>query len=343
MSNEVILKVDDIAIIYKTTKGNVQATSNVSFELRKGEALALIGESGSGKTTVSLALIRMLPKGAKITKGRVLYTRDSETSDVLKYNDKKLRAFRWQDCAMVFQGAQNAFNPILKIKDQFRDTAYAHGWTNEEEIRKRTLELFKLVRLDPERVYDSYPHELSGGMKQRALLALGVFLNPQVVILDEPTTALDILTQRAIISVLNEMRTRLEFSIIFISHDLALAAEMADRVATMYAGEIVEISDVNSIFYRPLHPYTLGLLNSVPRLDQDQAELESIPGSPPNLLNPPSGCKFHPRCAFATDKCKTDSPQLVEYEAGHLAACWHTDKVIEVRDSVVGHRVDAQV
>ncbi|MBI1257997.1 MAG: ATP-binding cassette domain-containing protein [Chloroflexi bacterium] len=331
MTDDIILKVEDISIVYHTPRGDVQATSDISFELRKGEALALIGESGCGKTTLSLSLIRMLPNNAEVTEGKVLYTRDGKTSDVLSMSAKDLRLFRWYDCAMVFQGAQNAFNPVLKIRDQFMDTAAAHGKADKEWIEERTLELFKLVRLDPQRVFNAYPHELSGGMRQRTLLALGVLLNPQIVILDEPTTALDILTQRAIIDVLKEMQERLGFSIIFISHDLALAAEMADRVATTYAGKIVEIGSVNDMFYRPLHPYTLGLLRSVPKLNQQDDELASIPGDPPNLIKPPPGCKFHPRCAFATDQCKVEEPPLVEYAPKHSAACWHTDEVIEAR------------
>ncbi|HLU08879.1 MAG TPA: ABC transporter ATP-binding protein [Oceanobacillus sp.] len=329
--NDIILQVENLSIVYKSPRGEVKATTNVSLQLQRGETLALIGESGSGKTTLSLSFIRMLPNSAKITQGKILYTRDGVTRDVLQLSDKDIRRFRWSDCAMVFQGAQNAFNPVLRVRQQFADTAIAHGQTDREWIKKRTLELFKLVRLDPERVFEAYPHELSGGMRQRTLLALGVLLDPQIVILDEPTTALDILTQRAIIDVLKEMQKRLNFSIIFISHDLALAAEMADRVATMYAGEIVEQGTVDDIFYRPLHPYTLGLIRSVPKLKREQDELMSIPGEPPNLIKPPSGCKFHPRCQFATEKCKVDPPMLVEYEPGHSAACWHTDKVVEAR------------
>jgi peptide/nickel transport system ATP-binding protein len=333
--NDVVLQVENLSIIYRSPRGEVKATTNVSLQLRQGETLALIGESGSGKTTLSLAFIRMLPDSARITQGKILYTRDGLTRDVLQLSDKDIRRFRWSDCAMVFQGAQNAFNPVLRIRQQFADTAAAHGQSDREWIKKRTLDLFKLVRLDPERIYESYPHELSGGMRQRTLLALGVMLDPQVVILDEPTTALDILTQRAIIDVLQEMQKRLHFSVIFISHDLALAAEMADRVATMYAGEIVEEGAVDDIFYRPLHPYTLGLIRSVPKLNREQDELMSIPGEPPNLISPPPGCKFHPRCQFATEKCKIDLPPLVEYAPGHLAACWHTDKVIEARAAFV--------
>jgi len=326
-----VLRVDNLSIIYRASRGAVKATNNVSFELKKGAAMALIGESGSGKTTISLALIRKLPKNAEITSGQILYQRDDSLQDVLKLSNRQLRSFRWNECAMVFQGAQNAFNPVLKIHKQFEDTARAHGWTDKAAVRQRALKLLQLVRLDPERIYDSYPHELSGGMKQRTLLALAVLLNPQIVILDEPTTALDILTQRAIIDVLNDMQRELHFSIIFISHDLSLAAEMADIVATVYAGEIVEIGPVNDIFYESMHPYTYGLLTSVPTLEHSQDLLQSIPGSPPNLINPPSGCKFHPRCEFASATCQSDNPPLQRDIGNHLAACWHKERLIESR------------
>jgi peptide/nickel transport system ATP-binding protein len=329
-NNTIVLQVENVSVTYRSRRGPVQAVKHVSFDLHKGESLALIGESGSGKTTLSLALIRMLADNARITSGKILYTRDGVTRNVLELSDGDLRTLRWRDCAMVFQGAQNAFNPVLRIRDQFMDTARAHGLNDREWVRRRTLDLFQLVRLDAQRVYDAYPHELSGGMRQRALLALGVLLDPQIVILDEPTTALDILTQRAIIDVLNQIQERLNFSIIFISHDLALAAEMADRVATMYAGEVVEIGAVEDIFYRPLHPYTLGLLRSVPKLSHGQDELISIPGNPPDLINPPPGCKFHPRCQFASDHCRKETPPFEQHAPGHSAACWHMDRVIAV-------------
>ena len=331
LKEDVALKVDDLSIVYRTERGTVKAASGVSFELKRGKAMALIGESGSGKTTISLALIRKLPRNAAITKGQILYQRDEQVQDVLELDSRQLREFRWNECAMVFQGAQNAFNPVLKVRKQFEDTAHSHGWKDKTAVRKRALELLKLVRLDPERVYEAYPHELSGGMKQRTLLALGVLLNPQIVILDEPTTALDILTQRAIIDVLNDMQRELHFSIIFISHDLSLAAEMADVVATVYAGEIVEIGGVNDMFYDSLHPYSYGLLTSVPTLEHTQDLLQSIPGSPPNLISPPSGCKFHPRCWLASDKCKQENPPLIQDLGSHLAACWSKGRLIEVR------------
>lgn len=329
--SEVVLSVQDVSIVYRVSRGQVKASQHISFDLHKGESLALIGESGSGKTTVSLSFIDMLPSAAKIMGGKVLYTRDGKTENIFEFSEARMRDFRWHDCAMVFQGAQNAFNPVLKIKEQFLDTARAHGWRDKGKVIKRTLELLRLVRLDPERTLESFPHELSGGMKQRTLLALGVLLDPQVVILDEPTTALDILTQRAIIEVLKEMQSRLGFSIIFISHDLALAAEMADRVATMYAGEMVELGSTQHIFYEPLHPYSLGLLQSVPRLSQDKDELSSIKGNPPDLIDPPSGCKFHPRCPFAQELCNQEEPVFKEHEPGHFAACHFTENVIEAR------------
>ena len=325
--SEAILRVEDLSVYYRIARGNIRAVNSVSFALHSGQALALIGESGSGKTTLSLALLRMLPAAARIASGKVLYRRDDTVRDVLELSNKELRAFRWQDCAMVFQGAQNAFNPVLRIREHFMDTARAHGKHDRQWVKRRTLELLKLVRLEPERVYNAYPHELSGGMRQRTLLALGVLLNPQVVILDEPTTALDILTQRAIIEVLKSMQAALGFSIIFISHDLALAAEMADRVATMYAGDMVELADTHQLFYNPLHPYSLGLLRSVPTLEGQQDALQSIPGNPPDLVNPPSGCKFHPRCAFADARCTEQAPSLQRHEAGHAAACWHSEAV----------------
>ncbi len=332
---DVILKLNDLSIAYRARRGRVRAVNNVNLEVRKGDILGLIGESGSGKTTLGLAIVRMLAKSAEITSGQMLYTRAGRTRNVMEMSKEELRAFRWQDCAMVFQGSQNAFNPVLRIRDQFLDTARAHGKTDAAWVEKRTLELFKLVRLDPQRVFDAYPHELSGGMKQRTLLALGALLDPQLMILDEPTTALDILTQRTVIDVLREMQKRLNFSIIFISHDLGVAAELANRVATMYAGEMVELGGVDQLFYKPLHPYTLGLLQSIPRLSNPyQDELKSIAGEPPNMINPPTGCKFHPRCSFASDKCQQEVPPFIEYEPGHRAACWHTDKVIEARETL---------
>lgn len=326
--SQVVLSVRDLSVTYKAERGPVQAVSHASFDLHAGETLALIGESGCGKTTLNLALIRQLPKNATVSGSGMIYTyRDGRQINVLDLSDNALRRYLWSECAMVFQGALNAMNPIIRVRDIVYETASAHG-VSRKDAHARGLKLLTEVRLDAERVMRSYPHELSGGMRQRVLLALSLLLRPQIVIMDEPTTAVDILTQRSILDVLKILRGELNFSVIFISHDLAVAAEIADTVATMYAGEIVEIGPVNSVFYRSRHAYTLSLLNAAPRLSAGVEQLESIVGKPPDLIEPPAGCKFHERCAFATPICATVPPPLVQYDDNHWAACHETERVI---------------
>ncbi|RME62382.1 MAG: ABC transporter ATP-binding protein [Caldilineae bacterium] len=332
------LSLRNVYINYRTRKGNVQAVRGVDLDLRAGESLALIGESGSGKTTLALAIIRLLVETAKVEPGEIIYRRGDREVDVLKLSGGDLRRFRWQDCAMVFQSALNAFNPVLKIWDQVLDTARAHGWTNRNEVRERYLDLLRFVQLDPERVINSYPHELSGGMRQRTLIATSLLLDPQILILDEPTTALDILTQRTIIDLLRRLKEELHITMIFISHDLAIAAELADRVATMYAGALVEVGSTEDIFYRPRHPYTLGLIRAVPTVMGGFEELASIPGSPPDLINLPDGCKFHPRCPFATERCRKEEPGLETVGPDHRTACFHWQEV-EKEIARVGLRI----
>lgn len=325
----IVLSLQDVSISYLAHRGRVQAVSRVSFDLHRGESLALIGESGCGKSTLGMGIIRLLPRTGRLDRGKILYTtREGQVVDVLALNEREMRQFRWAECAMIFQAALNSLNPVIRVREMVYDTAAAHGRHDRARIRSRMLDLFRRVRLEPERVFNAYPHELSGGMRQRVLLALGVLLNPQVVILDEPTTAVDILTQRTILEVLKELREAMGFSTIFISHDLSIAAEMADTVATMYAGEIVELGPVNELFYRPRHAYTLGLLQAVPKLSAGAQELTSIPGSPPDLIEPPPGCKFHPRCPFATDRCRRESPPLVEEVPGHRVACFESARVL---------------
>ncbi|MBI5961377.1 MAG: ABC transporter ATP-binding protein [Chloroflexi bacterium] len=334
--DDVVLSIQDLSVNYLTPRGQLKAVSHVSFDLHKRETLAIMGESGCGKSTLNLALMRLLATNASIPNGQMIYTqRDGSKVDVLKLNKNDLRMFRWRECSMVFQGALNSLNPVIRIRDMFYDTARAHNENNHARVRAQALELFRKVRLDPQRVFNAYPHELSGGMRQRVLIALGLLLNPQVVILDEPTTAVDILTQRTIIDVLQAIRDELGFSIIFISHDLSVAAEMADTVATMYAGEIVEIGSVNDMFYRPRHAYTLGLLEAIPRLSAGAEELTSIPGSPPDLIEPPSGCKFHVRCPYATAHCAQSAPPLEIVAPDHIAACFEADKVLARASEVV--------
>jgi len=324
---DVPLSVCDLWVEYGAPRGAVKAVRGASFDLCKGETLSLIGESGSGKTTLALALIRLLPRSASIRKGQIIYRRDGREYDVLSLDPGDLRQFRWKECAMVFQSALNAFNPVLKIWDQMYDTVKAHDQTDRETVRQRALDLLKLVQLEPARVINAYPHELSGGMRQRVLLAMSLLLNPQVIILDEPTTALDILTQRTIIDLLRKLKQELGFSMVFISHDLSLAAELADRVATMYAGRVVEVGNVYEVFYRPKHPYTLGLIKAVPTVTGGFQELACISGCPPDLIHLPAGCKFHPRCLYASERCREEEPELIPATRGHLVACFGWEEV----------------
>jgi peptide/nickel transport system ATP-binding protein len=306
-TDEVVLSVRNLSVEYPARRGAVKAVRSVDFDLYNGETLCLIGESGSGKTTLGLALVQLLAKTARVSSGSITYRRHGQEIDVLALNSEALRQFRWQDCAMVFQSALNSLNPVLQIWDQFYDTAKAHGMTDRNEVHERSLDLLERVQLEPRRVIDAYPHELSGGMRQRVLLAMSLLLDPQIIILDEPTTALDILTQRTIIDLLRKLKAELGFSMLFISHDLAMAAELADRVATMYAGKIIEIGPVRELFYRPQHPYTLGLIRAVPTVTGDFENLVSVPGSPPDLIDLPSG--------------------LERRQMHHFVACFHSDDV----------------
>ena len=330
LPKDVVLSVRGLSIAYQAKRGWVRAVRNVSLDVCRGEALALIGESGSGKTTMGLGVVRLLPSNARVSEGQILYQPAPRNGaqlpalDVLKLSVKELRRFRWGECAMVFQAALNAFNPVLRISEQFGDTARAHGYLSGRGLEERAKQLFELVRLESERVWRAYPHELSGGMRQRVLIALALLLEPQLLILDEPTTALDILTQRNIMDVLKDLRTKLGFSMVFISHDLSLAAELADRVATMYAGAVVEISDVYTTFKNPHHPYTIGLIQAVPTLGTHKDNISSIPGSPPDLIQMPEGCNFHPRCPLADERCRREEPPLEDTGgADHKVACWH--------------------
>ncbi|MGH2374586.1 MAG: ABC transporter ATP-binding protein, partial [bacterium] len=319
-----VLSFRNLTIGYRTRAGVIRALRDVSVDLYPEETLGLIGESGSGKTTLALSALRLLPPSASVEAGQVLYRdrRDRVVSDVLAKAPEDLRRFRGGQVAMVFQNALSALNPVLRIWAHFTDTARAHGLYDDKVIRERATDLLHRVRLDPSRVLRAYPHELSGGMRQRVALALALLPRPRVLILDEPTTALDLLTQRTIIDLLRVLRHDLGFALLFISHDLSLAAELADRVATMYAGRIVEIGSIDHLFYRPRHPYTAGLLGAVPRVRGDPKAARSIAGSPPDLLRLPSGCPFHPRCPYAQADCDDVEPDLLDTGDGQRSACF---------------------
>ncbi|MBC8100138.1 MAG: ABC transporter ATP-binding protein [Armatimonadetes bacterium] len=337
--SDVVLSVKNLHVSYLARRGRVRAVHDVSFDLHEGETLAFIGESGSGKSTLNLALLRTLPRTGRIDSGSITYTRrDGGTVDVVQLKHNELRKWLWSEVSMVFQGALNSMNPVIRVSDMVYDTAAAHGM-GKRDAERGALELFEKVRLDSGRVFRSYPHELSGGMRQRVLLALSLLLRPQIVIMDEPTTAVDILTQRSILDVLKALRAEYNFATIFISHDLAVAAEISDRVATMYAGELVEIGGVEDVFYRPRHAYTLALLNAAPQLSAGSQDLNSIPGSPPDLIVPPLGCKFHERCAFVVPVCSTTQPLLLptDDDPQHYVACYQAAQVLATKRKLATH------
>ncbi|MGC9014635.1 MAG: ABC transporter ATP-binding protein [Thermoproteota archaeon] len=297
---------------------SVKAVNNVSVNIRNGEALGIVGESGSGKTTLALSLLNLVPPPGKITNGKIVF--DGKV-DVLALRGEELRKFRWKQVAMVFQGALNSFNPVLRIGDQMLETIMEHEDVSKQEALERISKLLKLVRLEPNRTMRAFPHELSGGMKQRAMIATSLLLNPRVLILDEPTTALDVISQKYILNILSDLKKKLEITMILLTHDLAICTELVDRVAVMYAGRIVEIAKMEDLFLKPKHPYTIGLMRAVPSVVGDVKELKPIPGSPPDMFNMPSGCPFHPRCPYATERCKKEEPRLEETFEDHFVAC----------------------
>jgi peptide/nickel transport system ATP-binding protein len=288
----------------------------VSFQIKPGEVLGLAGESGSGKSTIALSLMRVLPPPAVITGGQALYG----TRDILAMNDDELRQFRWRDVSMVFQSAMNSLNPVMNIGDQIVDSIQAHAPVTTKDARDRAAHLLNLVGIDTARL-DVYPHQLSGGMRQRAVIAMALALDPPLMIMDEPTTALDVVVQKEIMQQIEELKTKLGFSILFITHDLSLLVEFSDRIAIMYAGQIVEEGSAADIFDDPLHPYTQGLMQSFPSLTGEKVRMQGIPGSPPNMLHPPSGCRFHPRCAQFKESHARHVPKLREVKPGHFVAC----------------------
>ena len=277
--------------------------------------VGLAGESGSGKSTIAHAILRILHPPALITNGQVLF----QGEDILEMDEARLEQFRWSKVSIVFQSAMNALNPVMKIRDQLTDVMLNHGLTKEESA-KRAVELFNLVGIDPRRL-DAYPHQLSGGMRQRAVIAIALALNPPLLIMDEPTTALDVVVQKDILEQISSLREKLGFSILFITHDLSLLVEISTHIAITYAGEIVEHAPARELFENPLHPYTLGLMNSFPSISGSKHKLTGIPGSPPDLVSPPTGCRFHPRCPKAMAVCSQTVPARKQITADHSVSC----------------------
>lgn len=313
-----ILEVKNLKMYYFTSRGVVKAVDDVSFGLKKGEVLGLAGESGCGKSSLGFTLMNMPTPPGKIVGGSIKI--DGREIVGLPENVMR-REVRWQKISMIFQGAMNALNPVYTIGYQMIEPLLYHKGMEKEEALNKAQKYLELVGLDPEIVY-RYPHELSGGMKQRVVIAMALLLDPEVVIADEPTTALDVIVQAQIINLLKKLKKELGLSMIFITHDLSILAEVSDRLAVMYAGEIVEIGDSQKVYYEPAHPYTQRLLSAIPRLHEDVEKLEFISGQPPNLIKPPSGCRFHPRCPYAMQVCKEQMPQLTKVGEDHYAACW---------------------
>src|SRR5580658_7994717 len=303
-SSSPVLDIRDLSTVYRTPAGDVRAVDHVNLALGAGEVVGLAGESGSGKSTLAYGATRLLRAPALITNGSVIYQgrRLSTPVDLLKMGPEELRRLRWREIAIVFQSAMNALNPVLRVRDQLVDAIHAHLKMPRDEAREKAASLLDLVGIPRSRLR-SYPHELSGGMRQRVMIAMALAIEPEIVIMDEPTTALDVVVQRDILAQIVELKERLGFSILFITHDLSLLLELADRIAVMYAGQLLEVGTAEEIQHEPSHPYTKGLLNSFPSLHGPRRELAGIPGSPPDLNNPPPGCAFLPRCGYGTEAC----------------------------------------
>ena len=319
-----LLEVEDLKTYFKTDDGIVKAVDGVSFTLDEGKTLGIVGESGSGKSVTCLTIMGLNPKRSATSEGRALYRGE----DLLTASSSRLREVRGNDIAMIFQDPMTSLNPVHKIGDQISEAILLHKDVSRKEARARTLEGLKEVGIPrAERRIDDYPHQFSGGMRQRVMIAMALVNEPSLLIADEPTTALDVTTQAQILELMHKLQSDYGTAIVMITHDLGVVAEIADEVVVMYAARIAEKAPVQELFEHPLHPYTWGLLGSLPRLETDIDRLVQIPGTPPSLLSPPRGCRFNPRCPYVFDRCKKELPELVPspHEPMHLQACYLDD------------------
>ena len=312
---------------YTTMQGEVRAVDGIDFELNSSEVLGIVGESGCGKSSLASTLMKLLPTNSKIKGGKIML----DGRDLVPMSDSEVRSkVRWSKIALVPQGAMNALNPIFKVGDQIAEAITIHSDVSRGDAKRRTAELLRLVGVDPSRS-KNYPHEFSGGMKQRAMIAMALALTPKIVIADEPTTALDVIVQAGIIKLMVGIKKDLGTSFILITHDLALVAQMSEKVAIMYAGKFVETGMSSEVYKNALHPYTLGLLGAFADIRRPKEELTSVPGAPPDLIEPPSGCRFNPRCPYAKDICREEEPKLLEATPGHRVACHFWKEISESR------------
>lgn len=316
---EPLLQVKNLATHFFTEEGVVKSVQDVSFEVNPGEVLGVVGESGCGKSVTSMSILRLVqqPQG-RIVNGEILF----KGKNILKITEEEMRKIRGNKISLISQDPMTSLNPVLTIGEQIMEAIILHQGLNKKDAKLKAIEMLKLVGIpSPEQRVDQYPHEFSGGMRQRAIIAMALSCEPELLIADEPTTALDVTIQAQILDLMRDIKTKRNAAIILITHDLGVVAEMCDKVAVMYAGKVVEYTDVYTIFKKPQHPYTIGLLNSIPKLEEEKERLEPIDGQPPNLVNLPKGCSFAPRCKEAQSICTSKEPELYTLKEGHQVRC----------------------
>ncbi|MFX0195769.1 MAG: ABC transporter ATP-binding protein [Candidatus Hodarchaeota archaeon] len=317
-----LLEIENLQTFFLLPSGaKVRAVDKVNLYLNRGEALGLVGESGCGKSTLGFSILRLVPDPGKIVGGKILL--DGE--NLLEKSENEMREIRGTRIAMIFQDPLTSLNPVMRVDKHLIETILSHQEISEEEALDRTRKILETLAISEERLTD-YPHQFSGGMKQRIMIALSLVLNPDLVVADEPTTALDVIVQAHILDLLRDLKDSLDLSFILITHDLSVVAELTDRIAVMYAGKLAEVAEATTLYGEPLHPYTQGLLASIPNIQATSLDLQSIPGMPPDLINPPTGCRFHPRCPRAMEVCSQKEPEPFQVNSNHTVHCWlYTD------------------
>ncbi len=325
MNSEILLEVRDLRVEYATQNGPVEAVAGVDLTLAKGEFLGVVGESGCGKSTMLFGIAQLLNPPASVSGGEVLF----KGENLVAMTAKSLNALRWRDFSVVMQSAMNALNPVHSIGRQFKDAIKAHAKWPESQIKARSAEVLELVGIDPVHL-KSYPHQLSGGMRQRAMIAMALLFTPDLIVMDEPTSALDVVAQRSLMAQIKELQKQLGFAVIFVTHDMSLVSHFSDRLMVMYAGQVVELGATRAVFDASAHPYSKGLLDAFPSIRGEVKRLTGIPGAPPNLAKPPSGCRFHPRCPVAMERCSVDVPELYLVDSVQARCLLHEPAAVSV-------------
>jgi len=315
--NERVLEISELCVDYPTRAGIVRAVDDVSLTVYGGEVLGLVGESGCGKSTLGMAILRLLRPPGKIVGGKIIF----DGQNLLELSEEEMRRLRGARISTVFQDPMTCLNPLQRVSDHFIETIRTHGSQDKHEARQQTAQLIDRLGIRTERL-DDYPHQFSGGMRQRVMIGLALALNADLVIADEPTTSLDVIVEAQFLDLLRDLQQQFKLTIILITHNIGVVAELADRVAVMYAGKLMELAEALPLFDTPLHPYTKGLLSSVPNISLTEDQLQIMSGSPPDLINPPPGCRFHPRCPRVMERCRVEEPAFKEVQLGHWAACW---------------------